>query len=158
MPVSTRRHPDDSVERALEDAQPSLENDAEALQEQHPPEVTPRVDRAEASRSVTLFGRMRASLGSLAASDGLDDEQSDELAAEAAFSSIQQNELKNMLAANNQELLGAMRAMLKSADVPKSAETITPAGGRPVGGDKPRKRSVSLTTNRVNDPSMTAVR
>ena len=28
MPVSTRRHPDDSVERALEDAQPSLENDA----------------------------------------------------------------------------------------------------------------------------------
>ena len=54
MPVSTRRHPDDSVERALEDAQPSLENDAEALQEQHQPQVTPRVDRAEASRSSTL--------------------------------------------------------------------------------------------------------
>ena len=71
MPVSTRRHPDDPVERAPEDAQPPLENDAEALQEQHQPQVTPRVDRAEASRSATLFGRMRASLGSLAASDGL---------------------------------------------------------------------------------------
>ena len=79
---------------------------------------------------------MRASLGSLAASDGLDDEQSDELAAEAPFSSIQQNELKTMLAANNQELLDAMRAMLKSNDASESAEATIPAGGRPVGGDK----------------------
>ena len=79
---------------------------------------------------------MRASLGSLAASDGLDEEQSDELAAEAPFSSIQQNELKTMLAANNQELLDAMRAMLKSNDASESAEATIPAGGRPVGGDK----------------------
>ena len=79
---------------------------------------------------------MRASLGSLAASDGLDEEHGEELAAEAPFSSIQQKELKTMLAAYNQELLGAMHAMLKSNDASESAEATIPAGGRPVGGDK----------------------
>ena len=44
MPVSTRRHPDDRVERAPEDDLPHADQDGESVHEEHQPAVTPRAD------------------------------------------------------------------------------------------------------------------
>ena len=76
---------------------------------------------------------MRASLGGVVESEGSDEEDAPAAAQPTAFSGIQQTELKNMLAANNQELLVAMQAMLTSTKASESAEATIPAGGRPVG-------------------------
>ena len=127
MPVSTRHNSSGSVERAREDDLPLVENRDENPQPGPPPQVTPVGSSRRAGQPTTLIGRMRASLGGVGASEGSDEEDGHAAGEPTAFSGIQQTELKNMLAANNQELLVAMQAMLTSTKASESAEDATPA-------------------------------
>ena len=124
MPVTTRHNPSGPDERAREDDLPPVENRGENPQPEPPPEVTPVASSRRAAQPTTLIGRMRASFGGMDASEGSDEENGDAAAEPTAFSGIQHAELKNMLAAHNQELLAAMQSMLISTKASESAEDM----------------------------------
>ena len=81
MPVTTRRNPSDSDERAQQDDLPAVGDAGENPQDQLHPGEALGTPGAGSGRATGLFGRMRASLGGLGATEG-SDEEGDVVAAE----------------------------------------------------------------------------
>ena len=98
-------------------------------QDQPQLETPPGAPRAGAGRPTSLFDRMRASLGGVVAPEGSDGEGDQDAAGPAAFSELQQQELKKLFDTNTDKLLEAMRVMLESTKPPEHAGGPTPAGG-----------------------------
>ena len=74
MPVSTRRNPDDSAERARQDDLSTVDHRGENPQDQPQPETPSGAPRAGAGRSTGLLDRMRASFGGVDVPEVSDDE------------------------------------------------------------------------------------
>ena len=96
MPVTTRRNPADSVERAQQDDLPAVDDRDENPQEQPQLQTPQGAPRAGAGRPTSLFDRMRASFGGVDAPEGSDDEGEEVAVGPPAFSEPQQKELKNL--------------------------------------------------------------